>query len=73
MLESENILLRRFAATGDAEVFSEIVQRHAGLVYGACHRVLADKDRAADAVQETFLQLLRNAATITGPVPTSPK
>lgn len=70
MLESENILLRRFAASGDAEAFSEIVQRHAGLVYAACLRVLADRDRAADAVQETFLQLLRNAATITGSVPT---
>ncbi|MBL7152543.1 MAG: sigma-70 family RNA polymerase sigma factor [Phycisphaerae bacterium] len=69
MSESENILLRRFAATGDPEAFSEIVQRHAGLVYGACLRVLADKDRAADAVQETFLQLLRNARTITGSVP----
>ncbi len=69
MSESENILLRRFAATGDPEAFSEIVQRHAGLVYGACLRVLADKDRAADAVQETFLQLLRNAQTISGSVP----
>jgi len=69
MSESENILLRRFAATGDPEAFSQIVQRHAGLVYGACLRVLADKDRAADAVQETFLQLLRNAQTISGPVP----
>jgi len=70
MLESENILLRRFAATGDAEAFAEIVQRHAGLVYGASLRILADKDRAADAVQETFLQLLRNAGKITGSVPT---
>ena len=69
MSESENILLRRFAASGDAEAFAEIVRRHAGLVYAACLRVLADKDRAADAVQETFLQLLRNAETITGSVP----
>ncbi|MBN2137756.1 MAG: sigma-70 family RNA polymerase sigma factor [Sedimentisphaerales bacterium] len=69
MSESENILLHRFVATGDAEAFSEIVRRHAGLVYGACLRVLADKDRAADAVQETFLQLLHNARTITGSVP----
>ena len=69
MSENENILLRRFASTGDPEAFSEIVQRHAGLVYGACHRILADKDRAADAVQETFLQLLRNAKTISGSVP----
>lgn len=69
MSESETILLRRFAATGDPEAFSEIVRRHAGLVYGACLRVLADKDRAADAVQETFLQLLRNAETISDSVP----
>lgn len=69
MSESESILLRRFAATGDPEAFSEIVRRHAGLVYGACLRVLADKDRAADAVQETFLQLLRNAETISDSVP----
>ncbi|MHC4477306.1 MAG: RNA polymerase sigma factor [Planctomycetota bacterium] len=60
--------LRRFVKTGDAEAFSEIVQRHAGLVYAACLRVLADRDRAADATQETFLQLLRDAGTISGSV-----
>ncbi|MHC4397245.1 MAG: RNA polymerase sigma factor, partial [Planctomycetota bacterium] len=69
MAENEIILLRRFAESGDAEAFSEIVRRHAGLVYGACLRVLEDKSRAADAVQETFLQLFRNAKTITGSVP----
>ncbi|MGB2809237.1 MAG: sigma-70 family RNA polymerase sigma factor [Sedimentisphaerales bacterium] len=69
MLENEVILLHRFAKTGDAEAFSEVVQRHAGLVYGACLRILADRDRAADAVQETFFQLLQNAGNITGSVP----
>jgi RNA polymerase sigma factor (sigma-70 family) len=69
MSESESILLQRFARTGDPEVFSELVQRHAGLVYGACLRILADKDRAADAVQDTFFQLLRNARNITGSLP----
>jgi len=69
MLENEVVLLHRFAKTGDAEAFSEVVQRHAGLVYGACLRILADKDRAADAVQDTFFQLLRNAGNITGSVP----
>ncbi len=48
------------------EAFSDIVQRHAGLVYGACLRVLSDHDKAADATQETFLELLRNAEKITG-------
>jgi len=69
MLENEVTLLHRFAKTGDAEAFSEVVRRHVGLVYGACLRILADRDRAADAVQETFFQLLRNAGNITGSVP----
>jgi RNA polymerase sigma factor (sigma-70 family) len=69
MAESENILLHRFVATGDAAAFSEIVRRHAGLVYGACLRVLEDKDKAADATQETFFQLLRHAGQITGSIP----
>jgi RNA polymerase sigma factor (sigma-70 family) len=69
MLENEVTLLHRFAKTGDAEAFSEVVRRHAGLVYGACLRILADRDRAADAVQDTFFQLLRNAGNITGSVP----
>ncbi|MHC4462402.1 MAG: RNA polymerase sigma factor [Planctomycetota bacterium] len=69
MLENEVTLLHRFARTGDAGAFSEVVRRHAGLVYGACLRILADRDRAADAVQDTFFQLLRNAENITGSVP----
>ena len=66
MIENENILLQRFVQSGDAEAFSEIVQQHAGLVYGVCLRILADSDRAADATQDTFLQLLRNCGQITG-------
>jgi len=69
MRESEEILLQRFVNTGDAEAFSEIVHRYAGLVYGSCLRVLEDQAAAADATQETFYQLLRNAGRITGSVP----
>ena len=69
MPPTENILLQQFIETGDPQAFSEIVRRHAGLVYGACMRVLADADKAADVVQDTFLQLLRNAENITGSVP----
>jgi DNA-directed RNA polymerase specialized sigma24 family protein len=68
MLESESVLLQRFAATGDPEAFSEIVRRYAGMVYGASLRVLSDADQAADATQETFFQLLQNASEITGSV-----
>ena len=68
MSEKEDILLQRFAVTGDAEAFSQIVQHHAPLVYGSCIRILGDRDRAADAAQETFFQLLKNASDITGSV-----
>ncbi len=68
MLDKEISLLRRFANKGDAEAFSEIVRRHAGLVYGASLRVLEDKTRAADVVQETFFQLYKDAGRITGSV-----
>ena len=66
MAESDNMLLRRFADSGDAAAFSEIVRQHAGPVYGACLRVLEDQEKASDAVQDTFLQLLRDAGRVTG-------
>lgn len=69
MAETESVLLERFVATGDPAAFSEIVRRHAGLVYCACLRVLADRDKAADATQDTFLQLMRKAGEITGSIP----
>ena len=69
MMDTEAVLLRRFARTGDAEAFAEIIRRHAGLVYGAAWRILADMDRASDVVQETFLQLTKDAAKVTGSLP----
>lgn len=69
MAEPEAVLLRRFARTGDAEAFAEITRRHAGLVYGAAWRILADMDRASDVAQETFLQLTKDAARVTGSLP----
>ncbi|UCD50930.1 MAG: sigma-70 family RNA polymerase sigma factor [Phycisphaerales bacterium] len=68
-METEVVLLRRFARTGDAEAFGEIIRRHAGLVYGAAWRILADMDRASDVAQETFLQLTKDAAKVTGSLP----
>ena len=69
MSVSEFVLLKRFAANGDAEAFSEIARQHAPLVYGVCMRILADRDRASDAVQNTFIQLVRNAGSITDSLP----
>jgi len=69
MAETEAILLSRFADSGDAEAFAEIIRRYAGLVYSAALRVLADMDRASDVAQETFLQWAKDAGTVTGALP----
>ena len=69
MLDAEKVLLRRFVNQGDPEAFLEIVTQYAGWVYSACHRVLDDADKAADAAQETFLQLLRNSGRISESLP----
>jgi RNA polymerase sigma-70 factor (ECF subfamily) len=66
MADSESALLERFVGTGDTEAFAQIVRRYAGLVYGTCLRVLADMDRAADATQETFFQLMKRAGEVRG-------
>ena len=69
MAETEVILLNRFARSHDAAAFAEITRRHAGLVFGAAWRILSDMDRAADVAQETFLQLAKDAGTISGSLP----
>jgi len=69
MVETEAVLLTRFTRTGDAQAFAEIIRRHAGLVYGAALRILADVDRASDVAQETFLQLTKDAHSVTGSLP----
>jgi RNA polymerase sigma factor (sigma-70 family) len=66
MSEHETILLRQFAKTGDAEAFSEITRHYAGMVYGTCLRVTGDAERARDATQDTFFQLLKQAGKVTG-------
>lgn len=54
-------LLQRFAATGSADAFSELVTRHAPAVYAAARRQLPDPSEADDITQAVFLVLARRA------------
>ena len=55
--------LQAFADRGDAAAF-EIVRRYGPTVLRVCRRVLGDEHAAEDAVQATFLVLLRKATSI---------
>ncbi|MCW8128967.1 MAG: RNA polymerase sigma factor [Planctomycetota bacterium] len=58
---SDAALLERFATQGDGEAFRALVDRHAGMVFAACLRVLGDRHGAEDAAQAVFLLLARKA------------
>jgi RNA polymerase sigma factor (sigma-70 family) len=54
-------LVRRYAATQDAEALAAIIHRHQSMVYGTCMRILGNNADAEDAAQECFLKLVRYA------------
>ena len=58
---SDRELLARFSKQRNAEAFTELVERYAPLVWGACRRVLHDPHRAEDAFQATFVTLARKS------------
>ena len=64
MSSADLALLRRWAQRRDAEAFSELVQRHAGMVFGTCRRVLHNDSDAEDISQECFVRLAESASEI---------
>src|SRR5437763_1245295 len=56
-------LLRRFAATNDADAFRALVERHGPMVLNTARRV-AGEAHADDVFQATFLTLARRANSL---------
>jgi len=57
--------LERYAASGDAHAFRELVQAHGTMVHATALRVTRNAAAAQDVAQETFLELARKAGGIT--------
>jgi RNA polymerase sigma factor (sigma-70 family) len=57
-------LLKLFVEKMDETAFAMIIQRHRGLIMGACLRVLGNEADAQDAFQATFLMLAKKASSI---------
>src|SRR3954470_21076544 len=64
-MNSDSELLRRYVEEKSEAAFSELVQRHIGLVYSvALRRVGGDAHLAEDVTQTVFNDLARKASTL---------
>src|SRR5438105_9314764 len=57
-------LLERFLCQRDEAAFELLLGRHGPMVLGVCRRLLPQAQDAEDALQATFLVLLRKAGSI---------
>lgn len=63
--DSDEALVRAFV-DGDRAAFDTLVDRYERRVYGICYRYFGDHADAEDAMQDTFVALLRRAETYAG-------
>src|SRR5947209_5036721 len=61
---SDGQLLGCFLDHRDETAFEILLRRHAPMVLGVCRRVLARAQDVEDALQATFLVLVRKAGTV---------
>src|SRR3954452_18668712 len=63
--DEETVLLHRYATTGDAAAFADLVARHGDFVYSAARRQLrGDEHLADDVAQAVFIVLARKPASV---------
>jgi RNA polymerase sigma factor (sigma-70 family) len=61
---SDAELLDRFCRRGDDTAFALLVDRHGGMVWRVCRRILCHHQDAEDSYQATFMALAQHAAAI---------
>lgn len=59
-------LLAQLADTGDRGALAELVRRHQDAVFRYCRSLCQDTASAEDALQQTFLDLMRGASSFQG-------
>lgn len=62
--DSDHELLLRYRQQRDAEAFAAIIDRHQTDLLRTAWAILGDREQAQDAVQETFLKLVRDAESL---------
>jgi RNA polymerase sigma factor (sigma-70 family) len=64
IMTDDQTLLRRFAEKQDEGAFTELVNRHLGMVHGICKRRTGDSQLAEELAQNVFFSLARKAGSI---------
>ncbi|MCY4371267.1 MAG: sigma-70 family RNA polymerase sigma factor [bacterium] len=63
--DTDEVLLRRYLA-GDSRAFESLMEAHEQRVFAVSLRIMRNREEALDATQETFITVLRKAASFEG-------
>lgn len=64
---SDTTLLKNWRGRRDADAFTELVRRHAAMVYGTCMRVARNRGMAEEIAQECFVELMQTRVEVRSP------